>query len=225
MGNMRKVIVFTLWAFLSLAVSAQKHTEFVGLSLDMAPDELADGLVEKGMRRIDSCLLSGRIVGLDVMLKIQPKKDTVGCNCLLVTAYRQHENSLQTDYLTLMHWMKKHYGWPDWEGKVRSQPFARWFVDFDHDIVMIAAASKAIEIWFYENHETRNLDYYAILKYCERNPAPGIPRLTAQECVVWTSKPPVDTPRKVVKKKGRKSGRGKVSRHARSKHQSKRRRR
>ena len=108
--------------------------------------------------------------------------------------------------------MQKHYGAPTWESTVRSHPFARWYVGFDRDIVMIATASAGIEIWFYENHQRRNIDYYAILKYCERNPAPNLPMMTAQESVTWKSTGDTSSfNKKVVKRKVRKATKRKAT--------------
>ena len=105
---------------------------------------------------------------------------------LLSTRYQQGRTQ-RDDYKKMMKWMRHHYGAPNWESTVRGHAFARWYVGFDRDIVMITTASSGIEIWFYENHQRRNIDYYAILKYCERNPAPNLPLMTAQESVTWKS--------------------------------------
>ena len=110
----------------------------------------------------------------------------------------QHE-----DYVALMKWMQKHYGKPAWESTVRSHRFARWFVDFDRDIVMIATASAGVEVWFYENHQVRNVDYYSILKYCERYPNDNVPYLTAEEQVTWKSTAPPEVTKKKVSKRRR----------------------
>jgi hypothetical protein len=139
---------------------------------------------------------------MDTWIHIEANKDTTGCNCLVLSTQEQQGHSLNDDYKALMHWMQKHYGKPTWEGHVRSHPFARWIVDFDRDIVMIATASSGVEIWFYENHRVRHIDYYAILKYCERHPILGIPFYTAQEQVTWQSTaPPVVTSKKKVTKR------------------------
>lgn len=197
----RLIKVFLL-AFLPLMAVAQKHTEFVGLSLEMAPDSLAELLADKGLQEEDNYEFSGRIAGLDTWIHIEANKDTTGCNCLVLSTQEQQGHSLNDDYKALMHWMQKHYGKPTWEGHVRSHPFARWIVDFDRDIVMIATASSGVEIWFYENHRVRHIDYYAILKYCERHPILGIPFYTAQEQVTWQSTaPPVVTSKKKVTKR------------------------
>ena len=125
---------------------------------------------------------------------------------------------MQEDYVTLMRWMQKKYGQPTWESTVRSHRFARWFIDFDHDIVMVATASTGVEVWFYENHQVRNVDYYAILKYCERYPNDGVPYYTAEDQVTWKSTAPPEVTKKKVSKRHRK-----VRRH-RTKAKRKRRR-
>ena len=169
------------------AVQAQEHTRFVDQPLDLLPDELVDALQDKGLQQEDRYELSGRIAGLDVWLYVNVSKDSTKINHVLLTTQLQQGNTLRDDYVALRKWMQKHYGAPTWESTVRSHPFARWYVGFDRDIVMIATASSGIEIWFYENHQRRNIDYYAILKYCERNPAPNLPLMTAQESVTWKS--------------------------------------
>lgn len=169
------------------AVQAQEHTCFIDQPLDLPPDELVDALQDKGLQQEDRYELSGRIAGLDVWLYVNVSKDSTKINHILLTTQLQQGNTLRDDYVALRKWMQKHYGAPTWESTVRSHPFARWYVGFDHDIVMIATASSGIEIWFYENHQRRNIDYYAILKYCERNPASNLPMMTAQESVTWKS--------------------------------------
>ena len=205
---------------LPLVATAQKHTEFVGLPLSQDLEEMMDNLVKKGLHRVDSNSLTGRIAGLDVWLNIGARKDTTGCSHLMMTT-RQHQGiSQQEDYVTLLKWMEKHYGKPTWESTVRSHRFARWFVDYDRDIVMIATAQSAVEVWFYENHQVRNIDYYAILKYCERYPNDDVPYYTAQDLVTWKSTAPPEVSKKKISKRHRKA-----SRRSRAKAKRKRRRR
>ena len=205
---------------LPLVATAQKHTEFVGLPLSQDLEEMMDNLVKKGLHRVDSNSLTGRIAGLDVWLNIGARKDTTGCSHLMMTTRKQQGISQQEDYVTLLKWMEKHYGKPTWESTVRSHRFARWFVDYDRDIVMIATAQSAVEVWFYENHQVRNIDYYAILKYCERYPNDDVPYYTAQDLVTWKSTAPPEVSKKKISKRHRKA-----SRRSRAKARRKRRRR
>ena len=205
---------------LPLVATAQKHTEFVGLPLSQDLEEMMDNLVKKGLHRVDSNSLTGRIAGLDVWLNIGARKDTTGCSHLMMTTRKQQGISQQEDYVTLLKWMEKHYGKPTWESTVRSHRFARWFVDYDRDIVMIATAQSAVEVWFYENHQVRNIDYYAILKYCERYPNDDVPYYTAQDLVTWKSTAPPEVSKKKISKRHRKA-----SRRSRAKAKRKRRRR
>lgn len=186
---------------LPLLAAAQKHTEFVGLSLSMSPEELTEKLVEKGLQRDYSDSFSGRIAGLNVWLSVVANKDTTGCSHLVLSTRSQQGASQLEDYVTLMRWMQRHYGPPTWESTVRSHRFARWYIDFDRDIVMIATAQNAIEIWFYENHSVRNIDYYAILKHCERFPNEDVPYFTAEEQVTWKSTAPPEVSKKKVSKR------------------------
>ena len=196
------IIQIVLLLLLPLMAVAQKHTDFVGLSLSQSPDELTEKLVEKGLQREYINSFSGRIAGLNVWLSIGENKDTTGCSHLVLTTRAQQGVSQHEDYVALMRWMQKYYGKPTWESTVRSHRFARWYVDFDHDIVMIATAQSAVEIWFYENHSVRNIDYYAILKYCERYPNDDVPYYTAEDQVTWKSTaPPVVTKKKVSKRR------------------------
>jgi hypothetical protein len=157
--------------------------------------------VEKGLQRDYSNSFSGRIAGLNVWLSIAANKDTTGCSHLVLTTRSQQGISQQEDYVALMKWMQKHYGKPTWESTVRSHRFARWYVDYDRDIVMIATAQTAVEIWFYENHSVRNIDYYAILKYCERYPNEDVPYYTAEDQVTWKSTAPPEVKKKKVSKR------------------------
>lgn len=195
------------------AVQAQEHTRFVDQPLDLTPEEIVEALEDKGLQQEDRYELSGRIAGLDVWLYVNVSKDSTKINHLLLTTQMQQGNTLRDDYIALRKWMQKHYGAPTWESTVRSHPFARWYVGFDRDIVMIATASAGIEIWFYENHQRRNIDYYAILKYCERNPAPNLPMMTARESVTWKSTGDTSSfsKKKAVKRKVRKATRRKAT--------------
>lgn len=209
-----------LLAFLPLTALAGEHTEFVGLSLAQAPDSLLARLADKGLQPEDGYDLSGRIAGLDAWIHIEANKDTTGCNYLMVSTQELQGNSLRDDFVALLEWMKKHYGQPVWQGRVRSHPFARWVVGFDHDIVLVATASAGVELWFYENHQMRHIDYYAILKYCERHPVPSVPFYTAEEQVTWQSTaPPVVSVKKKVTKR-----RKAVRRHRAKRAKSRRRR-
>lgn len=210
--KIQKYIVFLTFLTCLTPIQGQMHTRFVDQPLDLTPDELIDALVDKGLQQEDRYELSGRIAGLDIWLYVNVSKDSTKINHLLLTTQVQQGNTLRDDYVALRKWMQKHYGAPTWESTVRSHPFARWYVGFDRDIVMIATASAGIEIWFYENHQRRNIDYYAILKYCERNPAPNLPMMTAQESVTWKSTGDTSSfNKKVVKRKVRKATKRKAT--------------
>ena len=217
---MQKYIIQILFLLLfPLLANAQRHTQFIGLSLAQDPDELMEELIEKGLHRDYGNWLTGRIAGLETWLYIGADKDTTACSHLMLTTRRTQGVSQHEDYVALMKWMQKHYGKPAWESTVRSHRFARWFVDFDRDIVMIATASAGVEVWFYENHQVRNVDYYSILKYCERYPNDNVPYLTAEEQVTWKSTAPPEVTKKKVSKRRRA-----VRRH-RTKEKSRKRRR
>ena len=210
---MKKYLIqIVIVLLLPLVATAQRHTDFVGLPLSQSPQELMGALLEKGLQQEDANSLSGRIAGLDVWLTIAANKDTVGCSHLLLTTLSKQEISQNEDYVTLMKWMQKHYGKPTWESTVRSHRFARWYVDYDRDIVMIATAQSTVEIWFYENHTVRNIDYYAILKYCERNPNDDVPYYTAEDCVTWKSTAPPEVHKKKISKRRKASRRHRYKR-------------
>ncbi|MBR0259090.1 MAG: hypothetical protein IJQ49_02330 [Prevotella sp.] len=183
------------------AVRAQEHTRFLDLPLDLTPEEIVEALEDKGLQQEDRYELSGRIAGLDVWMYVNVGKDSTKINHLLLTSQQQQGNTQRDDYVALRKWMQKHYGAPTWESTVRSHSFARWYIGFDRDIVMIATASAGVEIWFYENHQRRNIDYYAILKYCERNPAPGLPVMFARDNVTWKSTGDTSTVKKKAAKR------------------------
>ena len=210
---MKKYLIqIVIVLLLPLVATAQRHTDFVGLPLSQSPQELMGALLEKGLQQEDANSLSGRIAGLDVWLTIAANKDTVGCSHLLLTTLSKQEISQNEDYVALMNWMQKHYGKPTWESTVRSHRFARWYVDYDRDIVMIATAQSTVEIWFYENHTVRNIDYYAILKYCERNPNDDVPYYTAEDCVTWKSTAPPEVHKKKISKRRKASRRHRYKR-------------
>ena len=211
--KMKKYLIqIVIVLLLPLVATAQRHTDFVGLPLSQSPQELMGALLEKGLQQEDANSLSGRIAGLDVWLTIAANKDTVGCSHLLLTTLSKQEISQNEDYVALMKWMQKHYGKPTWESTVRSHRFARWYVDYDRDIVMIATAQSTVEIWFYENHTVRNIDYYAILKYCERNPNDDVPYYTAEDCVTWKSTAPPEVHKKKISKRRKASRRHRYKR-------------
>ena len=219
---MRKIIFcIGALAVFCLSVTAQQHTEFVGLSLGMTAQEMAARLAEKGLQRETDRELSGRVAGLDMWLTIGAANDTTACDYLMMTTQELQGSSQQEDYTALLNWLKKRYGQPHWEGRVRGQRFARWFVGFDRDVLLIARASTATEAWFYDNHEARIVDYYAILKYCERHPAPGIPYYSARDCAVWKTTKPLPVVRKSAHRKSVRKAR---HHRARSKHKARRRR-
>ena len=222
--KIRKYIVSISFLTCLTTAQAQEHTRFLDQPLDLHPDELMDALEDKGLQREDRYELSGRVAGLDAWFYVNVSKDSTQINHLLLTTQMQQGNTLRDDYAALRKWMQKHYGAPTWDSTVRSHPFARWYVGFDRDIVMIATASSGIEIWFYENHLRRNIDYYAILKYCERNPAPNLPLMTARESVTWKSTGDTSSfsKKKVVKRRASKASKRKTTkRKANQKRRSK----
>ena len=149
------ITIFVFFTSLTVA-RAQEHTRFLDLPLDLAPEEVVEALEDKGLQRENLFELSGRIAGLDVWLYVNVNKDSTKVNQLLLTTQMQQGKTLRDDYVALRKWMQKHYGAPTWESTVRSHSFARWYVGYDRDIVMIATASAGVEIWFYENHQRRD---------------------------------------------------------------------
>ena len=90
MKKMQKYIIqIVLLLLLPFMAMAQKHTEFVGLSLSQSPEELTEKLVEKGLQRDYSNSFSGRIAGLNVWLSIAANKDTIGCSHMVLTTRTQ----------------------------------------------------------------------------------------------------------------------------------------
>ena len=208
-----------------VAMWADGHTQFLGLSLGMQPTQLIADLQDKGLQQKDAHIMTGRLAGLDVQLFMNFNKDTTSVNNLQLTTRHLSGRDQRDDYATLMKWMRKHYGAPTWESTVRGHAFARWYVGFDRDIVMIASAPSAVDVWFYDNHKMRNEDYYSILKYCERNPVEEVPYYTARQCVTWRSAM-VPTAKKIVKGKGKhKLHKVSHSRHHKAKAKGKARRR
>lgn len=215
-----------LYGSLFMEAKADDHTNFMGLPLSLSPAEMIDELSNRGMQQEDSFSLSGRISGLNVWLNLNSNRDTSALNSMLLSTRYQQGRTQRDDYKKMMKWMRHHYGAPNWESTVRGHAFARWYIGFDRDIVMIATAKSSVDIWFYDNHSKRNVDYYSILKYCERNPSDDVPYYTARECVTWRSSsvPTVKKPVQVkgkIKKKGRvvkvSKSRSRFKSHARQK--------
>lgn len=196
-----KYILLSVLLWYISSAFGQDHTRFVDLPLSMPADSLVNALADKGLQQQDRFEMSGRIAGLDIWLYINVGKDSSTVNNIMLTSQELQGKSLEDNYHAITQWMRHHYGSPNWEGKVRSHPFARWYVGFDKDIIVITTASTGIEVWFYNNHLKRNVDYYAILKYCESKPVEGVPQLTAQECVTWKSTGDSTYRAKVKKKK------------------------
>ena len=170
---------------------------------------MIDELSHKGMQQENSFSLSGRISGLNVWLNLNSNRDTSALNSMMLSTRYQQGRTQRDDYKKMMKWMRRHYGDPTWESTVRGHAFARWYVGFDRDIVMIATAKSTVDIWFYDNHAKRNVDYYSILKYCERNPSDDVPYYTAREQVTWrsTSVPQVRKPAAVRGKASKRKAR------------------
>ena len=217
-----------LLGMLCSPIKADDHTEFLGLPLSLSPMEMIEELSNRGMQQEDNFSLSGRISGLNVWLNLNSNRDKSALNSMLLSTRYQQGRSQRDDYKKMMKWMRHHYGAPHWESTVRGHAFARWYVDFDRDIVMIATAKSSVDIWFYDNHSKRNIDYYSILKYCERNPSDDVPYYTARECVTWRSTS-VPIVRKPANLKGKAKRKVKVkavkSRHAKAKSKVKNKRR
>ena len=221
-------LTIALAALTGVSAWGDDHTQFLGLSLGMQPTQMIADLQDKGLQLEDRNVMTGRLAGMDVQLHMNCSKDTTSINNLQLTTRHLSGRNQRDDYAALMKWMRKHYGAPTWESSVRGHAFARWYVGFDRDIVMIASAPSAVDVWFYDNHKVRNVDYYAILKYCERNPSDEVPYYSARECVTWRSSTPPATALKKAAKgrhKVRKSLRSRHSVKARSKSKSRRRRR
>lgn len=214
------ILMMCLYGSLFMQVKADDHTNFMGLPLSLSPAEMIDELSNRGMQQEDSFSLSGRISGLNVWLNLNSNRDTSALNSMLLSTRYQQGRTQRDDYKKMMKWMRHHYGAPNWESTVRGHAFARWYIGFDRDIVMIATAKSSVDIWFYDNHSKRNVDYYSILKYCERNPSEDVPYYTARECVTWRSSS-VPTVKKPVQVKGKIKKKGRVVKVSKSRSRSK----
>jgi len=167
------------------------HVTLFGIPLDASPREMQDVLLQHGLRvatELDTLRrthLTGTLSGMRVTVVMDCNRERTKINFIRLSTIRHERTNQQEDFVRMSRWLHKEYGKPDWTGSVRSHPFNRWFIDFDHDIVLVATGSGTVECWLYENHDKRNVDYYSILKYCEKNPSPNVPYMTAQESVTW----------------------------------------
>ena len=193
---------------MSIWALANDRVRFADLPLTLSPNDIVEQLQQKGMRLVvddqtpNTYRLTGQLAGLKVDADLHYTRDSMRVNYLRLST-RTAARSVLEDYRVVMQWMEKHYGKPTWESTVRSHPFARWFVDFDQDIVVIVTAKSTVEVWFYNNHLQRHFDYYSILKYCERYPNDNVPYLTAEEQVTWKSTAPPEVTKKKVSKRRR----------------------
>ena len=154
--------------FLVAGAKTQDHVRFVDLPLSYSPEEMIQELQGRGLHLMmgtglpNTYRLTGHITGLNVYLDVNCSKDTLHVNNLLLQTH-QTSRSVREDYHELMKWMKKHYGEPTWEATVRSHPFARWYVDFDKDIVMIATAKQTVFLCQPSTAQYRLLCYFKVL--------------------------------------------------------------
>lgn len=219
---MRKYIVLLASLVSFTTLLAQEHTRFMDLPLSLSPEEMVRELENRGLQQEDVFVLTGRFIGFDVRVRLHCSEDSSSINSLVLSTQRTQGHSQRSDWSALMKWLRKHYGSPTWESTVRSHLFARWWVGYDRDIVMICTAKPSIEIWFYDNHKKRHFDYYSILKYCERNPVDEIPYLTADENVTWKRNPiPVKKVTNTKATKSRKASKKAARKSARSQSRSK----
>ena len=237
---MRYLFIYIMLSFLALPALAQdddvavvedeqenetqpseEHVWLLDVPLSATPQQLLEAMQHHGIRydrqetSRHTYLLKGRLSGMELTIEVRCNKDDSKIN--LVKFYTAKHRNQREDYDRLLHWLQKEYDEPDWRGTVRGHSFCRWFIDFDRDILLMAAGDGTVEAWFYENHQQRNIDYYAILKYCERNPATDIPFLTAQESVTWKSDTMPVTRKHVAKRHGKKRASAKKRRNYRRK--------
>ena len=167
------------------------HVTLFGIPMDASPREMLDVMLQHGLRMasvadtLRRTHLTGTLSGMPVEVTVDCNRERTQLNYIRISTVKHERMNQQEDFVRMSRWLHKEYGKPDWTGSVRSHSFNRWFIDFDHDIVLIATGSGTVEAWLYENHQQRNVDYYSILKYCERYPSADVPFLTAQESVTW----------------------------------------
>ena len=182
---------------------AEEHVEFLDVSLNDSVQAMLDEMENRGLRLvcIDSvkqiCSLTGILSGMEVTVDISCNKELTKINHIKLSTPKARRNQRE-DFDKVLKWLRKVYDEPDWKGTVRSHRFCRWFVDFDHDIILIATGQGNTEVWFYENHKQRNIDYYSILKYCEKNPCSTVPMTTAMESVTWKRNDSIQVRKHVV---------------------------
>ena len=173
------------------SIQAEEHVRLFGISLGDSLPALLSEMQRQGMQIVDidsarrNVFMSGPIADIEMLVDIFTDRPLRGVHCIRMSSPKSDDRNQRADFHDLYDWLVDEYDHPDWSGTVRGHHFCRWFADFDRDIVLIATGSGNVEIWFYENHQKRNIDYYSILKYCEKNPAADVPMLTAAESVTW----------------------------------------
>ena len=188
------------------------HVEFMGKPLSCTPAEMATAMARQGIDvgatdtvRHELRLAAAAIGDTEVDITISCDQTFSKINHIRLATPREDSRYWREDYKNLTEWLRAEYGEPDWEGTVRGHSFARWFVDFDHDIVIVTTGQETVEVYFYENHQQRNIDYYSILKFCEKNPADGVPLLTAAESITWQRTAPATVRKHVAKRNTRRT--------------------
>ena len=209
---------------------AAEHVRFLGIALNDSLSAMLDEMERRQMQLycIDTATttfqLSGQIADMEMMIDIMTDRTFRHINCIRLSSPKADRNQ-KADYNDLFDWLCDEYDEPDWRGTVRSHHFCRWFVDFDRDIILIATGSGNVEVWLYENHLKRNIDYYSILKYCEKNPAESVPAMTAEESITWKRNPATVVRKHVAKRKTKSKRVVRKSKPARRKAAAKKRRR
>ncbi len=185
---------------------AVEHVSLFGVQLNAGVQPMLDAMQRQGFWQIslDSVkhcyMLGGDIDGISVFVVIAADHSLQAINHVRISTTPGSGNA-NADYRRLYEWLTDAYDEPDWQSTVRSHKFSRWFVDFDRDIVLITTGRGTAEAYFYENHKQRNVDYYSILKYCEKNPADGLPLMTAAESVTWKRNDSIAVRKHIVKKR------------------------
>jgi hypothetical protein len=196
---MQKLYLFILSIVLVLPSNALptdslqtgEHVSLAGVALSDSLPAIISALEQQEMQLVDidsarhNVFMSGAIGNIEMLVDISTDKSMQRINHIQMSSPKGDDRNQRADYHALFEWLCGEYGRPDWSGTVRSHHFSRWFFDFDRDVILIATGSGNVEIWFYENHTKRNIDYYSILKYCEKNPAAEVPMLSAAEQITW----------------------------------------
>ncbi|MBR1643918.1 MAG: hypothetical protein IJ684_00900 [Bacteroidales bacterium] len=168
----RPVLLLLLAVAIALSAEAQESLRFAGQSLATAPERFVAQLQRDGFRldkRYDSFhsfRLLGPVAGRELFVEVSCDSTfSTICNVLVSTRNR-NDRQPEADFALLQGWLQDSLGLPACRGEVGDTRFCLWPRDGGRDVLLVSARQSVVEVYFYENHRLRHLDYNAIVTHC-----------------------------------------------------------